>query len=855
MTNDLSRRKAIALAGAAILAPALGGASSAFDQKGDSSSPPGATASAEIAPGDAFARNLEALPRNVEKMLTGRAVYVDDVRFDGEAAGVVVRSPHPHARIRAIDVSAARAAPGVLAVLTGGDVARMAKPLPCVIPPSAYGRAKPLHDDRPILAVDRVRHVGDGLAFVVAETMEQANQAADLVKVDYELLPAYVEPRAGTAEAPIWADVPDNVAFDWKFGDAVLCRKLFDQAAHTVRIRLSIPRVIPNPIEPRAAIGLYDPHADRLTLVSNPQGVHFVRGVLTRALALPDKKLRVVSPYLGGAFGSKIYAYPEHALVLLAARTVGRPVRWTSTRAEAFLSDTQGRGHTTEAALALDENGRFLALSVRPTVDLGAYFSQLTPITATGVGAPVQGGGYRFQAIEINVRGIFTNKVPVDAYRGAGRPEATYVLERLIDRAAAELKIDPAGLRARNLPASATAPFTAVTGLPIDGGRFLDNQRLCLERADRAGFAARRAEAATRGRLRGFGFANYLEANGGLQVSAAIAPGDLPHECAALKFGADGTMTVTIGTQSSGQDHACPVALYVSDKLGFAADAIVVREGDSDALPVGGGTGGSKSTLTSSVAIKRAVDIVITKARVVAARTWNVHHEAVRFERGVFSVAGSRQTVGFAELVAQYPGLLDSEGEAALQFGSSANGCHACEVEIDPDMGAVEIVRYTAVDDFGRVINAANVRGQVQGGVAIGLGQALAEIAPTPEAMQRPLATSNFNHALRRAADIPTVDWVDNGMPLSTNVFGAKACGESGASAAPPTVMNAIADALRDYPRARDLQMPARPADVWAVVAPGAHAADRGPRPRRRSGAVSPARRFLPASRKSFDQR
>jgi aerobic carbon-monoxide dehydrogenase large subunit len=420
MTTDLSRRNAIALTGAAILTPALGGASRASEGWGGSSSRAVAPASVGIPPGDAFAQNLEALPRNVEKMLTGRAIYVDDVRFDGEASGVVVRSPHPHARIRTIDASAARSAPGVLAVQTGEDVARMAKPLPCVIPSAAYGRAKPLHADRPILAVDRVRCVGDGLAFVVAETMEQANEAAGLVKVDYEPLPAYVEPRAEAAEPPIWADAPDNVAFDWRFGYPALCRKLFDRAAHTVRMRLSIPRVIPNPIEPRAAIGLHDHYADRLTLVSNPQGVHFVRGVLVRALGLPEDKLRVVSPYLGGAFGSKIYAYPEHALVLLAARIVGRPVRWTSTRDEAFLSDTQGRGHTTEAALGLDENGRFLALSVRPTVDLGAYFSKLTPISATGVGAPVQGGAYRFEAIEIDVGGIFTNKVPVDAYRGAG---------------------------------------------------------------------------------------------------------------------------------------------------------------------------------------------------------------------------------------------------------------------------------------------------------------------------------------------------------------------------------------------------------------------------------------------------
>ena len=822
MTNDLSRRKAIALGGAAILAPALGGASSAFDQKGDSGSPPVATASAEIAPGDAFARNLEALPRNVEKMLTGQAVYVDDVRFDGEAVGVVVRSPYPHAHIRAIDASAARGEAGVLAVLTGEDVARMAKPLACVIPPRAYGRSTLLHADRPILAADRVRHVGDGVAFVVAETAEQASEAARLVKVDYERLPECFDPTAAAPEMAIWADAPDNLAFDWRFGNSARCKKLFEEAAHIVGITLQLPRVIPNPIETRGAIGLYDAKADRFTLVSNPQGVHFVRNVLAQALGLPEEKLRVVAPYLGGAFGSKIYAYPEHALVLLAARAVGRPVRWTATRSEAFLSDTQGRGFTTKAELALDKDFRFLALSVRPTVDIGAYFSNITPVSATVVGAPVQGGAYRFAAIEINVRGVFTNKVPMDAYRGAGRPEANYVLERLIDRAAAELQIDAVELRALNLPASQTATFRAVTGLPIGGGQFLDNQRLCLERADRAGFEARRADAAAHGRMRGFGFANYLEANGGLQVAEAITPGGLVHECAAVKFASDGSVSVTIGTQSSGQNHARPVKVYVSEQLGFALEKIVVREGDSAAIPIGSGTGGSKSTLVNSVAIMRAVDIVIAKARIAAARMEHVRPEALGFERGLFSVAGSRRTVRVADIAARYPGVLDSEGQAALKHGSSANGCHACEVEIDPDTGAVAIIRYTAVDDFGHVIDAADVRGQVQGGVAMGLGQALIEIAPTPEALRHPLATSPFGHALLRAEHIPVVDWVDNGMVSATNVFGAKACAESGASAAPPAVMNAIADALRDYPRARDLQMPARPADVWAVVALGA---------------------------------
>lgn len=823
MTALLTRREAIALAGGALLSPTLWKMSAAAPQE-----PVGGAPNTGMPAGDAFAGDLRALPRDVRDMLTGRAVYVDDVRFDGEAFGVVVRSPQIHARIRAIDTSAAVQAPGVLTIMTGRDVAAVADPLACIIPPRAYGRAAPLNVDRPILAVDRVRHVGDGVAFVVAETPEQAMEAARLVRVDYEGLPEFVHPIIGASEMPIWEDAPDNLAFDWRFGDAAQCNKLFGEAAHVVGIKLEIPRVVPNPIEPRGAIGLYDPDAGSYTLVSNPQGVHFVRNVLAQALRIPEDKLRVVAPYVGGAFGSKIYAYPEHALVLLAARTTGRPVRWVSSRSEAFLSDTQGRGFTTEARLALDQDFRFLALSVRPTVDIGAYFSNITPVSATAVGAPVQGGAYRFQAIEINVRGVFTNKVPMDAYRGAGRPEATYALERLIDRAAAELAIDPADLRARNLPASQTAPFNAVTGLQIAGGRFLDNQRLCLERADRAGFAARRAEAAAKGRLRGFGFANYLEANGGLQVAEAITPGGFVRECAGMKFGPGGTVDVTIGTQSSGQDHARPVKLYVSEHLGFAPDAIIVREGDSDAIPIGSGTGGSKSTLVNSVAIQNAVDIVIAKARRAAAESYGADPDDLRFERGAFIAPGSSQVVRIVDIAALYPGVLDTEAQAPLKQGSSANGCHACEIEIDPDTGAVEVIRYTAVDDFGNVINTADVRGQLFGGIAMGLGQAVVEIAPTPEAMQRPLATSPFGHALLRAPDLTTVDWTDNGLASPTNVFGAKACGEAGMSAAPPTIMNAIADALPDYPRARDLQMPAVAGKIWAVVAAGAPMGARG---------------------------
>ena len=812
----LTRRQAIAVTGATLIGPPIAATSGPPAAKSNDGA-----AVAEASPGDAFARDLQALPREVPKMLTGSAVYVDDVHFEDEVFGVVVRSPYAHALIRSVDASAARKMVGVLAVLTGEDVARAAMPLACIIPPQAYGRSMPLKVDRPILAIDRVRHVGDGVAFVVADTLEKATEAAEVIAVDYEPLAAVLHPVVEPSSNPVWPEAKGNLAFEWRFGDATRCQKLFAEAAHVVEIKVQIPRLVPNPIEPRGAVALHDRKTGDFTLVSNPQGVHFVREVLAQALRLPQHKLRVVAPYLGGAFGSKIYAYPEHALVLLAARETGCPVRWVATRTESFLSDTQGRGFATEAKLALDKDFRFLALSVEATVDIGAYFSNITPAAATVVGAPVQGGAYRFGAIEINVRGVFTNKAPMDAYRGSGRPEATYALERLIDRAARELGIDPADLRARNLPVSQEATFAAVTGLPIAGGRFLDNQLLCLARADREGFSDRRTKAASRGRLRGFGFANYLEANGGLQVAEAVKAGSFVFECASMRFARDGTVNVTIGTQSSGQNHAQPVKLYVSEKLGIDSDSVIVREGDSAAIPIGSGTGGSKSTLVNSVAIERAVDVVIAKGRIAAAKMQNAQPGKIKFAAGAFRSAGSRRAIAIGELAARYPGVLDTEEQAPLKYGSSANGCHACEVEIDPETGAVDILRYTAVDDFGRVLNRADVCGQVDGGVAMGLGQALVEIAPTPHALQHIVTISPFGHALLRAHEVPIVDWIDNGLASSTNVLGAKACGESGMSAAPPTVMNAIVDALRDYPAARDLQMPARSKDIWAVIAAG----------------------------------
>ncbi|MHA7650369.1 xanthine dehydrogenase family protein molybdopterin-binding subunit [Mycobacterium sp. ML4] len=761
------------------------------------------------------------MDRIEEHFIRGAGRFVDAMRFDGAAHGCVVRSPWPHARIRRIDASQAACAPGVLAVITGDDIAASIRPLGCIIPLRSHDGTPRVDADRAVLAVDRVRHVGDGVAFVVAETSRQAAVAAALVDVDYEPLPYRSDVSSPRMEVAIWPDAPDDVCFNWRFGDAEACRELFGSADHVVRMMLESPRLVPYPIEPRAAVGLYDAHTDTMTLLANTQGVHLVRNVLAKAFNRDAQRLRVVTPNVGGGFGAKIYAYPEHALVLESARRLRRPVRWTATRSEAFLSDTQGRGHLTHAAIALDKEGRFLALSVHPTVDLGAYLSQLAPMTATGVGAPVQTGAYRFQAVEISVRAVFTNNVPVDAFRGAGRPEATYVLERLIDRAARELHIDPADLRARNLPGTQTKPFVATTGLVIDGGRFLDNQVRCLDVADRAGFAARREESARRGRLRGFGFANYVEANGGLQVAAAVNAGGFPVECASLRFSDDGYLDIVVGTQSSGQDHSVPLQQLAAERLGVDPERISVREGDSSIATVGAGTGGSKSLLTSTNALDRAISDVVERGKKVLADKWGVDVKAVGYREGIFVAdAGDGELLACSipDVAWQWPGILDGTSEATLQKGSFANGCHACELEIDPDTGWVNVIRYVAVDDFGCVVNERAVRGQVQGGVAHGIAQALIERAPSCEDL---IGISNRLGAAYSppiATEFPEVEWVDNGLPSAANVLGAKGCGESGTAAAPPAVMNAIADALRNYSAADHLQMPARPDAVWRTI-------------------------------------
>ena len=556
--------------------------------------------------------------------------------------------------------------------------------------------------------------------------------------------------------------------------------------------------------------------------------MHWVRRVLADALRVAPDRLRVETGDVGGGFGSRIFAYPEYALALWLARQLGRPIRWTSSRSEAFETDTHGRDHTYDAELALRADGRFLALRIADTARLGAYLSQYTPYSQSGCGAPVQAGGYLMEALHVRSRGVFTNTAPVDAFRGTGRPEATYVLERLIDQAAFETGRDPAALRARNLRERATSPVSLPTGQIVDCGQFLANQDLCLKRADRAGFTERRAASQAQGRLRGFGLANYVEANGSLGI-AKLTTGGTPAEAASFAIDGDGSVTIRVGTQSSGQDHATPLARLAAARLGLDPAAITIREGDSDALPLGGGTGGSRSTLAGLHALEAVLARLETRANECCAAIWDVALAEVTMEAGVLRTRDASVGIRFADVARAHLYEFYTTADCHFEHGSFANGCHACEVEVDPDTGAVIVLRYTAVDDFGTVLDEASVRGQVQGGVTQGLGAALLEHFLYDPADGRPLATSFDSYLLPTAADCPALTWVDNGLPSRMTPLGVKACGESAISAATPAIINAVVDALRAFPDAHALDMPATPDAVLRVISPYKTAERAGP--------------------------
>ncbi len=724
------------------------------------------------------------------RFLTGRGTYVDDVALEGAARAHVSRSPQGHARIVSVDASVARAAPGVLGVWTGADVADRLAWLGNEFPLEQIDGAPAAPAAHPHLATDRVRFVGQPVAFVVAQTLAQARDAAELIEIDYEPLDAVTDAEAALADdAPQLHDAaPGNRAYVWEIGNAAQTDAAFAAAAHVVKLRVRNQRLIVASMEPRAIAARHDPDSDRWEIWVGSQGVHGIRARIAAALKVAPERLRVRTPDVGGGFGMKLMAHPEYGLTALAARELGRPVKWIGERTDAMLSDAQGRDLSTEAEAAFDAEGRLLGFRWASLSNLGACYSSFGAAIHSVFSAPITGGMYRVPTFHHRVTGVFTNTTPTDAYRGAGRPEVIYVTERLMDAAAHRMGVDPVELRLRNLLTPAELPHATPGGLVFDSLDPAEAVRSAMAAADRDGFAARRAEAEARGRLLGFGACYYMERTGGGPV-----------ERAEIRLSADGRCVLRVGTQSTGQGHETAWAQIARQQLGLDWDAITLAPGDSDLLARGGGTGGSRSLIMASRVLLLAGEDLLDKARRAAAEHLEAAAADIAFsaeEGGVFRIVGTDRSVTLVELAANLGGL-DGAGDVSDRESTFPNGCHAAEVEIDPETGRLTLTRYSVVDDFGALVNPLLVAGQVHGGVAQGAGQAMMEEARW-DADGQPLSASFMDYAMPRAADSPFFDVAFNQeAPTPLNPMGVKGCGEAGAVAGAPAVALAAMDALR----------------------------------------------------------
>jgi len=742
------------------------------------------------------------------KFITGQSRYTDDIRVAGALHAYVLRSPHAHARIAGIDTAAAASMPGVRLVLTGAEQA--ADGIGALRCPVAVGKPdKSDYFDPPRLplAVGHVRHVGDALALVVADSWAQARDAAEAIEVDYEPLDPIVDLEAAAAPgAPlVWDRAPGNTCVVVERGDAAATDAGFARAAHVVRLRVRNNRLIVNSLETRAAIGEYDADAGKYTLTTPSQGVHFIRKILAPdVLGVPPDKLRVLTPDVGGGFGMKFQAYAEQALVLWAAKRLGRPVRWSADRAESFLSDTHARAHVSEGELAVDAEGRFLAYRASTLCDMGAYASSYAPAIGSLGFMKVATGPYLMPVAHLTSRLLFTHTVPVDAYRGAGKPEAQYLLERLVDRAAAACGLDRAEIRRRNMLKPADLPWKNVAGVVYDCGDFVKPLDRALALADQSGFAARRAASEKNGKRRGFGIAAYVHGTGGD-----------PSERGVVEIAADGAVTAKSGTQSQGQGHATAFATVVGAALGLPPAEIALIQGDSDALDRGGGTGGSSSLLLGASALAQASMALIEKGRPEAAKALEAAEADVIFDAGHYRVTGTDRRIGLRE-VAKAAGGLAADALFDASHLSFPNGVQVCEVEVDPETGRLSLENYVSVDDFGREITPRLVDGQVVGGIVQGVGQALMENAVYDESGQ--LLTGSFmDYGMPRADDLGpfTLDRVS--IPTGNNPSGAKGVGECGTIGAPPCVVSGVCDALGvDH-----IDMPLSPEVVWRAARSG----------------------------------
>jgi aerobic carbon-monoxide dehydrogenase large subunit len=750
-------------------------------------------------------------------LVRGEGCYTDDVKLPGEAYAVMVRSRLAHGTIMGIDNAAARAMPGVLAVYTGADLAHYGT-LKCVVPFNNRDGTPMIKPPRPALPTDKVRFVGDPVACVVAETLLQAKDAAEAVEVDIDELPALVRPADAAAPgAPlIHAEAPGNVALDYHYGDSEQVNAAFASAAHVTRLELVNSRVVVNAIEPRAAIGVYDAATGRYTLHAPSQGVFGLRGNMAEILKVEPKQLRVLTGHVGGSFGMKSAPFPEYVCVLHAARALGRPVKWTDERSGSFVSDSHGRDHELTGELALDADGNFLAVRITNYGNMGGFLSMVAPMPSTLNTVKNVQSVYRTPLIEVSTKCVFTNTSHVSAYRGAGRPEGNYYMERLIDAAAAEMGIDRIELRRRNQIRPGELPRKVASGSNYDSGDFPAVLRRALEVADVEGFARRKRESRKRGKVRGLGIGSFLE------VTAPPSK-----EMGGIRFEADGTVTIITGTLDYGQGHAAPFAQVLAERLGIPFERIRLEQNDSDDLLAGGGTGGSKSIMHSGTAIVEASAKVIEQGKEIAAHVLEAAASDIEFAHGRFVIAGTDRAIGIMELAEKLrsgiklpegvPTTLDvrhvSDGPGASTY---PNGCHVCEVELDPDTGVIEVVKYSSVNDFGTVINPLIVEGQLHGGVIQGIGQALMEMTAYDDDAQ--LLTGSFmDYALPRASDCPEVAVVDHPVPATTNVLGVKGCGEAGCAGSLTSVTNAIADALGEF-GIRHLDMPATPYRVWRAI-------------------------------------
>ena len=770
------------------------------------------------------------------RFLSGRGHYTDDINRPGQLYASIRRADRPHARIVGIDTAAAKASPGVSAVFTGADMAaENIGGLPCGWQIHSKDGAPMAEPPHPVLAVGKVRHVGDPVAVVIAATRQQAKDAAEKLVIDYEDLPSISGLRDAIAPgAPLVHDeVPGNICYDWQIGDKALVDAAFARAAKVVKLELENNRLIPNAMEPRAAVGDFDSMSGDYTLYTTSQNPHVIRLLMGAfVLHIPENHLRVVAPDVGGGFGSKIYHYAEEAIVTWAAGKLKRPVKWTADRSESFMSDAHGRDHVSTAEMALDAEGHFLALRVSTLANMGAYLSTFAPCVPTYLYATLLAGVYKTPAIYAEVKAVFTNSVPVDAYRGAGRPEATYLLERLVDVIAQETGIDRVELRRRNFIPNDAFPYQTPVALQYDSGDYTATLDAALKVADYAGFAQRRAAAAARGKLRGIGVSTYLEACG---IAPSAVVGSLGaraglYECANIRVHPTGSVTVFTGSHSHGQGHETTFAQLVHSQLGVPMDQIEIVHGDTDKIPFGMGTYGSRSLAVGGSAMVKAMDKVIAKGRKIAAHLLEAAVDDVEFKDGKFTVAGTDRSKALAEIsLAAYvphnypidelePGLEETAFYDPKNF-TYPGGCHVAEVEIDPDTGVTTVINFTAVDDVGRVINPMIVEGQVQGGVAQGIGQALLESAVYDKSGQL-LSGSMMDYTMPRADNLPNIK-VGTEVTLCThNPLGVKGCGEVGAIGSPPAIMNAVVDALRDY-GVRHIEMPATAPKLWSIIQAG----------------------------------